>query len=600
MQSINLQIAPGSVNPVINVSQNDVGRQFQLKLYDGAAAYTLPTGTTASIEGIKSDGHAFSYSDAVSVSGSILTVTTKLQMTVVAGRVICEIRLRKSGSDLGSLNFVMLVEESPINENVDPSDTEIPAIIELATEQMENSEAWAVGTKDGQAVPSTAPQHQNNAKYWAEQASGSGADALKSEGYAVGKQNGTDVVSGSPYYHNNSQYYSEQAASSASTASTKASQASTSATNAANSATAASGSASTATTKAGEASTSAQQAAASAQQAAASAASLTVDSALSISSTNPVQNKVITTELNSQKQALSDEVTTRAVLGAHNLWDFDAFLKNGGATYTKSGSSYTVTNFAYLFTNQFRLFDEPTNIKVYGSISSVVGFTNPRIEFLNSSGSVVGTLVVGTSTPLLVNGATKVRCNYGSQNTGSSLTFNNMMITLASDTDTTYQPYAMTNKELTDGVLGGYMLEEVSKTVSVSGDGVKTSKTVLNELGVALKNAINSEVASGKAVRITNFRKSNWGSHWPVDTNSKITMYETTLSNIATTFIGMELLSGNLEVVQMAVSSSSESNCVFRRIKCSTSGNTIDDFIDSVLTSGVSLTVYYDVYKKIS
>ena len=53
MQSINLQIAPGSVNPVINVSQNDVGRQFQLKLYDGAAAYTLPTGTTASIEGIK-------------------------------------------------------------------------------------------------------------------------------------------------------------------------------------------------------------------------------------------------------------------------------------------------------------------------------------------------------------------------------------------------------------------------------------------------------------------------------------------------------------------------------------------------------------------
>lgn len=177
MQSINLQIAPGAVNPVINVSQNDVGRQFQLKLYDGAAAYTLPTGTTASIEGIKPDGHAFSYSDAVSVSGSILTVTTKLQMTVVAGRVICEIRLRKSGLDLGSLNFVMLVEESPINENVDPSDTEIPAIIELAEGQVEDAEAWARGTKNGEPVPSTDPQFQNNAKWYAEHVAAS-LDAL--------------------------------------------------------------------------------------------------------------------------------------------------------------------------------------------------------------------------------------------------------------------------------------------------------------------------------------------------------------------------------------------------------------------------------------
>lgn len=34
----------------------------------------------------------------------------------------------------------------------------------------QESEAWAVGTKDGTAVPSTAPQHHNNSKYWAEQA----------------------------------------------------------------------------------------------------------------------------------------------------------------------------------------------------------------------------------------------------------------------------------------------------------------------------------------------------------------------------------------------------------------------------------------------
>lgn len=36
--------------------------------------------------------------------------------------------------------------------------------------QAQNAEAWAVGTKGGVAVPSTAEQYQNNSKYWAEQA----------------------------------------------------------------------------------------------------------------------------------------------------------------------------------------------------------------------------------------------------------------------------------------------------------------------------------------------------------------------------------------------------------------------------------------------
>lgn len=177
MQSINLQIAPGAVNPVINVSQFDVGRQFQLKLYDGSSAYTLPAGTTAYIEGVKPDGHAFSYSDAVSVSGNTLTITSKLQMTVVAGKVTCEIRLRKSGLDLGTLNFHMIVEASPINDNVDPSDTEIPGIIELAEAQVEDAEAWANGTRNGVPVTSDDPAYEHSAKYYADNFIGMITDA---------------------------------------------------------------------------------------------------------------------------------------------------------------------------------------------------------------------------------------------------------------------------------------------------------------------------------------------------------------------------------------------------------------------------------------
>ena len=83
------------------------------------------------------------------------------------------------------------------------------------------SEAYAIGTIDGTAVPSSDAAYHNNSKYYAEQAqayagnassaqTGAETQALKSEGYAIGEQNGTAVSSGT-YYHNNAKYYAEQA-----------------------------------------------------------------------------------------------------------------------------------------------------------------------------------------------------------------------------------------------------------------------------------------------------------------------------------------------------------------------------------------------------
>lgn len=229
MQIINLQIAPTAISPVINVSQFDVGRQFQLKLFDGSLAYELPTGATAQINGIKPDGTAFSYTDAVAVSGNTLTITTKDQMTVLYGIVICEIRISKNGLDIGTLNFRLDVEHSPIDGDVNISETDIPAIIELARTQEENAEAWAVGTKGGIPVSSDDPQFNNNSKYYAEQAADDAEyahdkaaeaansaqsahdDAVLSESWAVG---GTGTRSGEDT--NNSYYWSLQSAASAS------------------------------------------------------------------------------------------------------------------------------------------------------------------------------------------------------------------------------------------------------------------------------------------------------------------------------------------------------------------------------------------------
>ena len=98
-----------------------------------------------------------------------------------------------------------------------------------AEDSAEDAEAWAVGQRDGSDVESTDPTYHNNSKYHAEQASGSATSAAgsataaagsksDSEAYAVGKRDGSDVSSGDPAYHNNAKYYAGEAADSATAA----------------------------------------------------------------------------------------------------------------------------------------------------------------------------------------------------------------------------------------------------------------------------------------------------------------------------------------------------------------------------------------------
>lgn len=135
----------------------------------------------------------------------------------------------------GYINIISRVKPDDYTDD-DPENGAI-SILAKAREYANQSEAWAVGEIEGEAVPSTAPQYHNNSEYYAGLAAGSASDAsdsagaasgsassastnaLKAEGYAVGKQNGTDVASGSDYYHNNAAYYAGQASGSATAAS---------------------------------------------------------------------------------------------------------------------------------------------------------------------------------------------------------------------------------------------------------------------------------------------------------------------------------------------------------------------------------------------
>lgn len=183
-QITNLNLIPGSVLPVVNVSQYDKGRQFQLLVSEGEYAYDL-TGKTVTIRGTKPDMHGFDYgtTDGVlTVAGNVVNVFTTTQMTAVAGQVMAELRIASGSTILGTINFIINVEASALSDDTIISDTEIPVI-----------------ERDFEAALAEAE-----------------ADALVAEGYAKGTQDGVPVGSGSPYYHDNAKHYKEEAEAAAS------------------------------------------------------------------------------------------------------------------------------------------------------------------------------------------------------------------------------------------------------------------------------------------------------------------------------------------------------------------------------------------------
>lgn len=249
MQSVNLNLIPGAVMPVVNVSQYDVGRQFKLNIFEGAASYSL-TGKDVQIRGTKPDGNGFAYDStdgAISISGNVVTVTTLQQMTAVGGQTMVELRITSGSTVLGTLNFVLDVEHSALSDDTPISDTDIPAIerdMQAAVDQAEaaaqtaTTQAGIATTKAGEAATSatnagnsattattqagiattkageastSATNAGNSATAAAGSATSAGTNSLKSEGFAVGEQNGTPVGPDSPYYQNNAAYYAAQA-----------------------------------------------------------------------------------------------------------------------------------------------------------------------------------------------------------------------------------------------------------------------------------------------------------------------------------------------------------------------------------------------------
>lgn len=135
MQKANLNLIPGKVRPVINVSQYDEGRQFQLALFIGPDVMDL-TGKTVTIEVGKADGNGCAYGatdevngvPVVAVTDNVVTITTPIQMTACAGDNMAELKVAFSGNKIGTLNFILNCEPAALDPDTPVSETDIPAI----------------------------------------------------------------------------------------------------------------------------------------------------------------------------------------------------------------------------------------------------------------------------------------------------------------------------------------------------------------------------------------------------------------------------------------------------------------------------------------
>lgn len=111
IQELTLDITPGGIPPVLNVTEYDENMQVVVQLLQRGQPFEIPAGTTAKVEGTLA-GHPFSV-DAT-VDGSTVTFELDKSMTAFSGRAWTKIKLTKDSKPVQSCGFWMEVDSAGV------------------------------------------------------------------------------------------------------------------------------------------------------------------------------------------------------------------------------------------------------------------------------------------------------------------------------------------------------------------------------------------------------------------------------------------------------------------------------------------------------
>jgi len=110
-KALRLDITPGAIPQVVNVSEYDENREYTVTLIDEGGVYEIPSGTTATVEG-SIGGNAFS--ESATVSGNTITFTLSESMTAKAGDVWAKIKLVKDSKPIQTAAFILRCDRAGV------------------------------------------------------------------------------------------------------------------------------------------------------------------------------------------------------------------------------------------------------------------------------------------------------------------------------------------------------------------------------------------------------------------------------------------------------------------------------------------------------
>lgn len=162
-QKYNLNLIPDKVPVMVRASQYDaLSRTIIFNVFNGSELYEIPSGATVTVRGTKEDNTGFEYSCIV--NGSEVSFEIQAQMTMFYGLVPCEIRITSGTEIIGSCNFQLNIEKTPLDSSTEISETQLPLLeeaIQAAADAQQSASAAAQSASQAEEVLSTAVKSVN-------------------------------------------------------------------------------------------------------------------------------------------------------------------------------------------------------------------------------------------------------------------------------------------------------------------------------------------------------------------------------------------------------------------------------------------------------
>ena len=131
-QTFNLDLIPQGVPPIVHVSQYDKGQTWEIHLHENGIVFPVPANTSAAIQGTKPDSTGFQFPAVITAGDNVVTFTLEQQMTVFCGDIDCELVLVNGDDQVATINFVLSVEPTTLDDDTVISETQLPLIEQAA------------------------------------------------------------------------------------------------------------------------------------------------------------------------------------------------------------------------------------------------------------------------------------------------------------------------------------------------------------------------------------------------------------------------------------------------------------------------------------